>query len=346
MPVILDRIIVFCLIYILITPSICKGDSQQALRTALLAGIKKRDRLDLLDSTKVTIGLYPIADPNKEVLKRFSKNNSKGSDKIMIDSLNTFTEFLFNGDSLLKKRYRGDELGIVGKNSHYYFGITRTDPQTKMYTVSFFERVNSVSNQSVEERINKEITKATEVPNAPWMLLGVHISDWLNRENFEILGISEVEDEGRKRVRLNFEHIIKEIRPQYYSLSDSFIIFDPEYEWAISSYSIVYNNAEGKKVSKSTSRSELGNLSNGLPVILKKTLTTQMLEDKKQYWEKVVLYDYSEDDVEPKEFYLSHYGLPEPNFEEPFLSTWMKYLLAGLVCLGIAYWIKRRRAVA
>ncbi len=58
--------------------------------------------------------------------------------------------------------------------------------------------------------------------------------------------------------------------------------------------------------------------------------------------------------VQKEEFYLSYYGLPEPNFESKIESTikdavhegrlpaWLWYLAIGIICFGISVWIRRR----
>jgi len=89
-----------------------------------------------------------------------------------------------------------------------------------------------------------------------------------------------------------------------------------------------------------------GELINGFPVT-KRSITTLANSATPSFTSTTTVdVDVLPDAITPDEFTLSHYGFPEPHFNTASFSTWMKYLLTGLACMAIAYWIKRRRAAA
>ncbi len=90
---------------------------------------------------------------------------------------------------------------------------------------------------------------------------------------------------------------------------------------------------------------EIGDAIGGIPIATKTTRTIKSL-DRDYESEAVVTTNIIRRDVPEEEFYLRHYGLPEPNFDRRWFGAWVWYLIAGLVCLAVSGVILKRRKVA
>jgi len=335
----------FLMLFFVLTPDVCDGAfaAEESLRALFIKEIEKTKSIVNPRSLRIIIhsnqNISKGAASSMYSAEQIKKIKKQGKDPFKLKGVK---EYAYHKNLVLKKEYHNGTSYIIAKNERYVFGISKEDG-TEDYVLNFLEISNS--NKKVDERIEKEVNNARALLRLPWNLFGHHLADWLQKEHFIILNVTEVVKDDKKMVRIDFEHVVTDIRPGNLSLTDAYVICDPEAHWAIKERSVVYNNAKGEKVTTGTDYFEIEKLEDGFPVVVKNISSTEFIGKKDEKIVNVFEYEIKED-VAKEEFYLSSYGLPEPNFEEPFLSTWMKYLLAGLVCLGIAYWIKRRRAVA
>jgi len=310
----------------------------------LVDGLKKAKNLTSIPPVRVRLysaienyeAVLEAGDYSPKAIKRakqMAKAESKNPTKI---------EYAFFDDCVMKTEIRNGRIVVTAKNGKYAFGVSK-EKNAESYVLGYLEKTGG----SQSERIKAEEHDARELLYSSWDIEGFPLLDWISRENFKILDTKEIIRNGRKAIRLDFEHIVDDIRRDNLSLGEAYVICDPAFRWAIIEYSAVYRNKEGEGVSRNTTTIEYRGLKGNLPIPTKSRTVTELLKVSNK--ENVITTskrEILEGTVTKEEFYLSHYGLPEPDFDEPFLSTWMKYLLAGLVCLGIAYWVKRRRAVA
>ncbi len=68
------------------------------------------------------------------------------------------------------------------------------------------------------------------------------------------------------------------------------------------------------------------------------------LHDPGTVGKDVWTYEQLDPPLSTEEFYLSSFGLPEPNFGTSwYRGAWVVYLVGGAACVGIAYWFRRKR---
>lgn len=80
-----------------------------------------------------------------------------------------------------------------------------------------------------------------------------------------------------------------------------------------------------------------------MPIATKLERTVSFPEDPGTTMQGVSTVEIVDEEILDEEFYLSHYGLPEPNFERTWYGSWLMYLIGGAACLAVAYAMRRRR---
>lgn len=225
------------------------------------------------------------------------------------------------------------------RNDDYGFALERT-PEGERASLQFVERIGV--NPSVDARI----VGMEEVPRA-FALGGFYLwTDPLARlvesDSFSVKRVYAVTSGDKELVRVEFEHLVDvPTRKQKYRVTDGFLVCDPAREWALTEYGGTKYNSINKFNSVSTAVLECGETIGGIPIVTKTTRTMNSLDSEYES-ESVVTTEIISRDVPKEEFYLSHYGLPEPTFQRSWLGTWVWYLIAGIVCLVISAMILKR----
>ncbi len=198
--------------------------------------------------------------------------------------------------------------------------------------------------------MDARIAGMEEVPRA--FVLGAFYlwSDPLARliesDSFSIQRVYAVTSGDRELARVEFEHLVDDpARGLKYRVTDGFLVCDPAKQWALTEYGGTKHNSINKFTSASTAVLEYGETINEIPIATKTTRTMSAL-DSGYRSESALTAEIISRDVPQEEFYLSHYGLPEPTFRRSWLGPWVWYLIAGVVCLVVSAMILKRRRVA
>lgn len=220
---------------------------------------------------------------------------------------------------------------IMAKNSGYAFRIT-SKPGMKKYAITWLEQcgVDPVT----DERVANESVQVRVLPLAAGLPFGMTLAELIESPNFKLKEVSA--GLGRDElVRVTFEYLPENERKR---LTDAVLICDPTRNWAVKEYQATIRG-------KSTLRSviEFGETIGGFPIA--KTVTsvsTSASKDVEAHTTTEVEVSTSRD-VSEEEFYLSYYGLPEPNFGGGWFGNWVWYLVAGIACLYVSQRIVKRR---
>lgn len=236
-----------------------------------------------------------------------------------------------------------DERGIeyvVSKNNEYAFQLNRAD-STKAYTLNFVEQLDAGS--VIDPRIHRAENEMRALPFAGWYLMLDTVESIVTSPTFQFRRVAAERRDGRNLVRIEFDRKLSDPMKRGSSFSPAYMVCDPERHWAMVEYGMT--SFDGLLSSRTSLT--YGGLVDGLPIaktITHRSSSTQK-DDKVLNWESIISVEVIGDDVPREEFYLSHYGLAEPNFKRTWFGTWFWYLIAGIVCVGAGSIIAKRGRV-
>ncbi len=264
------------------------------------------------------------------------RENNKDPDQAEIESLNC----AIRGPLALTTRSNRGIESVRAKNSEYVFQVNRHST-AKAYSLSFIEQLGRSS--AIERQIQEAENEARGGPFAGWFLMGEPVAHLVKSPTFQIQRVAAENRDGVDLVRIEFDRKYADPKQRASSYSDAFMVCDPARHWVMTEYG--KTSFDGLVVSRSTLT--FGQPNDGLPIAQKIAHVISSKDDKGEplILRQVVTVEMIEDDVPREEFYLSHYGLPEPNFRRGWFGAWVWYLLAGIVCLGMATIIVKRRSV-
>jgi hypothetical protein len=155
--------------------------------------------------------------------------------------------------------------------------------------------------------------------------------------------VSAVTSGSKELVRVEFEYLIDDpVRKKKERFTDGFLVCDPARQWVLTECGANKYNFINKFTSVLTRVLEHGEAIGEMPVATKVIQTTRSPDDRYKR-EAVITLRIISRDVPEEEFYLTHYGLPEPNFGRSWFGTWVWYLIGGIVCIVTGAILIRRR---
>lgn len=229
------------------------------------------------------------------------------------------------------------------RNHDYAFALERT-PQDHQSSLLALEQIG------VDPKVDEGLVRVEETPRA-LALIGYYLWDdplfrVVQSDSFCIKRAYAITSEDKELVRVEFEYRIDDaVRRRDYQITDGFLVCDPTREWALTEYGGKQHNIANKETTVKSAVLEYGETIGGIPIASKTALKIESL-DKDYRSEAALTAEIISRDVPEEEFYLTHYGLPEPKFNQGWFGAWVWYLIAGIVCLVVSGMIlKRRRAV-
>ncbi len=253
------------------------------------------------------------------------------------------SEVAIRGSCILKTRVKASTVEFRGRNDDYAFALSRQSDGDRI-------SLESVEQLGVNPKLDARIAAMEEEPRQVAMggfyLWNDPLFHLVESDSFSIKRVYGVTSEGKDLVRVEFECLFDApARRRKFQVTDGFLVCDPAREWALTEYGGMYHYFANKTTSLLHAIVEYGAVIDGIPIATK-TTRTMSLQDSDFRMESVLTAEIVSRDVREAEFYLSHYGLPEPNFNQGWFGAWVWYLVAGVVCLVVlAMILKRRRAV-
>lgn len=145
-------------------------------------------------------------------------------------------------------------------------------------------------------------------------------------------------------VRVEYDRVVNDpIRRRDEHFSDCFLVCDPSREWILTEYGGTFHNHINNDNRVFHVKLEYGESVGGIPIANKISRTSTSPDDPDSTSVGVTTIEVTSHDVPEEEFFLSYYGLPEPNFGRGRFWGWVWYLIAGIVCLVVARVIMKRR---
>ncbi len=229
------------------------------------------------------------------------------------------------------------------RNSVYAFAIERT-LETNRTSLQFVEQLGA--DPSVDEKVAEIEENVRGTALAAFHVRGKALSDLVKSPSFKIRRVYAVQAGGGELVRVEFDFGDAANPPKQhasFTYTDNFLVCDPGREWCLTEYGGLMHDHRSKEDSMLNLTLGFGNSINGIPVATKVELTNSSPRVAGTTVTSTHTMEVMDQDVPAQEFYLTHYGLPEPNFSRGGNRSWLVYLIGGVACLGIgAILIKRR----
>lgn len=242
------------------------------------------------------------------------------------------------GPNGMQTGVRGEVPFVQARNDAYAFMLRRSRAGNSL---QFVERVG------VDPFIDAKIAELEEQPRA--MALGAYylwtepLARVIERDSFEITRVYAVRFEDRDFVRVEFTYAIEDPSRRIHDrFTDAYLVCDPARHWIVKEYGATYLNLNHKRSGTLKTVLEHGDTIGEMPLATK--ITQTMASDDKGYTSKsVVSVEVIDRDLSEEELYLTHYGLPEPNFGRRWFGSWVWYLIGGIACIAIGVILVKRR---
>jgi hypothetical protein len=218
------------------------------------------------------------------------------------------------------------------QNTRYLFAIQRAERD-----VDSVVELEPMESPKVLERWESELRFSIPIRA---LLAGSRVgefmlSEFVSSPRFLLLGTKVLEDSGLLRV--DFTYDFGKTGDFLYGYEASHFVCDPSNNCFISEAE--YNIVEGAKRSKTQYKESMtpGVASGGV------TLTQSFVRTTK-YGESSDTFKCRSEtslDLDPKVFYLSYYGFPEPKFQRRYYVVWVLAATALIVALAV-YFVRRR----
>ncbi len=264
-----------------------------------------------------------------------SYHKTRSKKWISNDSQSVSTKYALNGDNLKVEFQQKGLMNVLCKNHDYAFQISKpADQPGSQYTIQWLEqrRVNGTIDKVLEDRELQFYPLA----NLPWWFMGRTFSESIKEPGFEIRGVTPARD-SRIRVDYSYTPVDGSISTQKEAIPSAYVVFDPDLDWAICEGGFCMPWGFNRWVT------EYNRTDSGLLAPVTSGMIIQGNDGSKL--EDAYMYEGVTDQPPPlEEFRLSHYGLPEPNFNSGGLM-WLVYLGAAVCLFAMAY-IWRRRQLA
>jgi hypothetical protein len=226
---------------------------------------------------------------------------------------------------------------VLAKNAIYAFSISRRagDPHAR-FAIDHLQKLGAEAN--VDKRIDFLAGQTEAVVSWPWRINGRTLPEWVNTPPFAIKAVKAVGSGATATVRVAFDgmRIGPDTAP---AILSGYVVFDPSDHWVVREFLTRWPKGGTRDAVLEYDRRE-----DGFPILTKRV---QKAGTEKDYGMTTELLDVHYETVPVEEFYLSHYGLPEPDFREPG-RHWLLWLFAsaGLGCVLIAclIWSRKYRA--
>ena len=343
-----------CLALVLAVGGLVTVPSQRAaadgvkspLMDEFLAGIQQSGTLfaELQLEGRCTIQEI-VTSPNPlswPILKKNLGPTSMGDDGVFTneDAVGDY-EFAIQG-GMTCARARKDGLdSVFACNERYAFALTKQDNGDR-YVLNWLEERGP---PEVEERVRE--LGATTVRYSVlglWELFGLPLDQAIESNELRPREISNEELDGQRLVRVVLDWIPLTENPPIPNIS---IVVDPENHWSIREAAWLTGHGPCR-----LHISEVHRLSSGLPVasLCRVEFGYEGVENPRTPQEcpsvtaRTAHSEILAEETNHAQFYLSHYGLPEPTFESVswYRSPWA-LLVGGLALLGIGVFLIRRR---
>ena len=199
---------------------------------------------------------------------------------------------------------------VAVRNGDYAFRIARSSA-VKSYSLAYLERLGD--NPDRDNLIQQQYDEARCFALGTWCLNEEPVSHVVESPSFQIKQVTAEKRDGEDLVRIEFDRKYTDPTQRAWSFSDAFLVCDPERHWALKEYGWTGFDAGIYRTTVT-----FGESVDGFP-LAKGINRRNRSTDDPTVARQVITVEISSLDVPKEEFFLSHYGLPEPTFQTNFV---------------------------
>jgi hypothetical protein len=259
----------------------------------------------------------------------------------------TEREFAKNGSCYIAIREVEKSKGVRAKilkcsNGAYAFAIDRsTNPPSLVY----LERLGV--DPAIDERVAYQKKNEFDAPIYGiygHMSLGKLLPDLINSPDFSIKKLVKREVLGKAMVELDFDYNGYDAEHKdKYKLTDGKLLLDPTNDWVVVSASWIYESLKDGEKGRSTLQREYNLGREGCPMASNVIGKFESLSSRFVTEDNYTI-EWKRQEVPKEEFFLTFYGLPEPQFDRSFLEKWGWWLIGGILFLATGCWLTMKRS--
>lgn len=237
-------------------------------------------------------------------------------------------------------RKKSGNVFFRARNEDYAFELQRTTEGDRT-SLQFVEQIGS--DPAVDAKMEAMADRPRAYVFTAFWLWEDPLYRLIESKSFRIDRVYSVTSGGADLVRVEFDYRVNDpSRDLDYHITDGYLVCDPAREWALTEYGGTEHDFITKDTLVRSVVLEYGEMVDGVPIAAKTSMTMDSLE--RDYKGKIVwTSEIISRDVPEEEFYLTHYGLPEPNFDQGWFGAWAWYLIAGIGCLIVSAMILKRQ---
>ncbi len=222
---------------------------------------------------------------------------------------------------------------VRAKNARYLFAIQRGESGADSIVA-----LEPMANPKALELWESEMNASTPIKAllAGTRVNGIALSEFVSSPRFQLLSLKVLEDSGLWRV--DFTYDFDQTGSFLFGYEASYFICDPSNNCFISESE--YNVVERVERAKTQYRESMtpGVASGGVTLTQSYTRTTKFEKSIAKFKSN----SETSLDLNPKVFFLSYYGFPEPEFQRGY-TVWVLAAAALVIALSV-FFIRRRRA--
>jgi hypothetical protein len=256
-------------------------------------------------------------------------------------------ELAKNGDCYISIREVEKSKGVRAKilrcsNGSYAFAIDKT---TSPPSLVYLERLGV--DAAIDERVAYQKKNEFDAPIYHiygHLFLGKLLPDLINSPDFLLKNLAKRDALGKAMVELEFEYNgFDAEHKDKYKLTDGKLLLDPTNDWVVVSASWIYESLKDGEKARSTSQREYNLGSEGCSMASNVIGKYESLS-RRYVTEDNFAIEWKRQEVPKEEFFLTFYGLPEPQFDRSFLEKWGWWLIGGILFLAMGGWLTMRRS--
>ncbi|MDR0336600.1 MAG: hypothetical protein LBI18_05870, partial [Planctomycetaceae bacterium] len=189
--------------------------------------------------------------------------------------------------------------------------------------------------RSIEKLIGRNFTRG----------LMISIADWLpvifNQPEFHIIDAKKIKENNENLIWIKYDYKPKQRQNQLVRSGEIYLL--PEHYWLIKRAEVVVSESNGRFVNSSIS-CQYDFVSGNIPRLVSHKL---FIKEYNQTLLRIFSNYEIVEKINTQEFTLSHYGFPEPDFDNSRRTNHVRYILMGLgiIMILFAIWrmIQKRR---
>jgi hypothetical protein len=321
-------------------------EGDPALRLRLIQGVlQTSERIEHVSFRARCTFRSQYREVSEKTKALFAKNNRNPFEP----TIQVF-DCAIRGPMTLQRSTTNDGVEVIKcRNRSYAFAIKRPSSGGQP-TLDFLEPIGI--SPAIDARIATIENQVRGMALGGLHLWGEPLAKLLQSSDFLLKRVYHVPGEpGSRLVRVDFEYTAYDSSNSASNISytDGYLLCDPSHDWTLVEYGATCHVDRNNSTVRQMLILEYGETIDGIPIAVKTANTVTLLGDNAgSTMEDLYLVEITQrDQVPEEEFYLSHYGLPEPNFSGTWAGPWVWYLVGGIACLVIgAIILKRRKARA